>query len=73
MSRTRTPSGNEDTDFVRCKRCGFPCNTDRDKTGSGSGVRYEAITHTAATAPDDPVHVAGCGFCNTKNFLNWQR
>ena len=73
MSRTRTPSGNEDTTFGRCSRCGFPVNTDRDKTGDGSGVRYSAITHTATTAPDNPVVIAGCGFCGTKNFLNWQR
>ena len=71
--RQRTPSGNEDTTFGRCARCGFPVKTDRDKTGSGSGLRYEAISHTAATAPDNPIVVAGCGFCGTKNFLNWQR
>jgi len=73
MTRTRTPSGTEDTTHVRCKRCGFQCDTDRDRTGQGSGVRYDAISHTATTAPDDPVHIAGCPFCNTKNYLNWQR
>ena len=73
MAKTRIPQGNEDTNFVRCSRCGFFCNTERDARGSGSGVRYEAITHTASTAPDNPIHVAGCPFCNTKNFLNWNQ
>ncbi len=71
--RLRTPSGNEDTTFARCTRCGFPVKTDRDKTGPGSGVRYEAITHTAATAPDNPVVFSGCPFCGSRNYENWQR
>jgi hypothetical protein len=58
---------------VRCKRCGFLCDTGRDKTGSGSGVTYVSITHTATTCPDDPMVIAGCPFCGTKNYLNWQR
>jgi hypothetical protein len=71
--RQRTPSGNEDATFKRCKKCGFPCDTSRDKTGSGSGIRYEAIIHTATTAPDNPVVTSGCPFCGTRNYLNWQR
>jgi len=73
VSRTRTPSGNEDTTFVRCKKCGFPCNTDRDKTGSGSGLSYVAVSHTADTCPDNPTKISGCAFCGTRNYLNWQR
>lgn len=71
--RLRTPSGNEDTTFGRCARCGFPVNTDRDKTGPGSGLRYDAISHTATTAPDNPVVTSGCAFCGTKAYLTWQR
>jgi len=48
-------------------------DTARDKTGSGSGLRYDSIAHTAATAPDNSVVIAGCPFCGTKNYLNWQR
>jgi len=73
MGKTRTPSGNEDTTFFRCTRCGFPCNTDRDKTGSGSGLTYVAVTHTQDQCPDDPVVVAGCPFCGTKAYKTWQR
>ncbi len=68
MTRQRTPSGNEDTTFVRCKRCKFPCNTERDRSGDGSGVRLEAITHTASTAPHNPVVFVGCPFCGTKAY-----
>ena len=71
--RQRTPSGNEDTTMKRCQRCGFPCDTSRDKTGPGSGVRFEAITHTATTAPDNPVVFSGCPLCGTRNYENWQR
>lgn len=74
MAKTRNPSGNEDTDKVRCKRCGFRgVDKTRDKTGSGSGLRYDSITHTASTAPDNPVVVSGCPFCGTRSYENWSR
>jgi hypothetical protein len=68
--RTRTPSGNEDN-MVRCKRCGFPCDSERDKTGAGEGLTYVAVTHTASTCPDDPTVVSGCPFCGTRNYDKW--
>ena len=76
MARTRTPSGNEDTTSVRCKRCRHWCNTDKDKTGPGSGV---SLVYTTTVGNDgtwtgyDPTHTAGCPFCNTKNYKDWQR
>jgi len=74
MAKTRTPTGNEDSNKVRCRRCGFTgVDKLRDKTGSGSGIRYESITHTAATAPDNPIVFAGCPECGTKAYLTWQR
>ncbi len=73
MSRTRTPSGNEDETFVRCRRCGVPLDTDRNKSGSGSGLTYVAVTHTQSQCPDDPTVVSGCWFCGTRNYLNWQK
>ncbi len=73
MSRTNTPSGNEDT-TMRCKRCGFPAvDTQRDKTGSGSGLIYVAVTHTATSCPDNPTVIAGCPFCGCKAYKTWQK
>lgn len=72
--KTRNPTGNEDSNKVRCKRCGFfGVDKERDKTGSGSGIRYESVTHTASTAPDNPIVISGCPNCGTKNYLNWSR
>ena len=76
MARTRTPSGNEDTTTFRCRRCGFPCNLDKDKTGPGSGV---SLVYTTTVGNDgtwtgyDPTVVAGCIFCGSKNYKDWQR
>ena len=68
--KTRIPSGNEDSNKTRCKRCGFlGVDTERDKTGGGSGIRLESITHTADTAPDNPVVISGCPFCGSRNYL----
>jgi len=72
MARTKIPSGNEDVNVFRCTRCGFLCDLSRDKTGPGSGLRYDSISHSSDTAPDDPVVVQGCPFCGTKNYQNWQ-
>jgi hypothetical protein len=71
--RTRNTTGNEDNNFFRCKRCGFPCDLSRDKTGPGSGLNYVEISHTTDTAPDDPQVIAGCPMCGTKNYKNWQQ
>ena len=71
--KIRQPQGNEDSNKIRCQRCGFWCDTARDKTGSGSGIRLVSITHTADTAPDNPTVIAGCPKCGTKNYLNWMR
>ena len=73
MAKTNRPTGNEDTTFTRCRRCGFPCDTSRDKTGDGSGLTYVSVSHTATYCPDDPTVVAGCPQCGSKNFMNWQR
>ncbi len=87
--KSRQPQGNEDSNKTRCRRCGFlGVDKKRDKSGPGSGLRYEAIPHTAtfvrydiatnawvtaSSAPDDPIRIAGCGFCGTKNYENWAR
>ena len=74
MSRTRIPHGNEDVNFFRCKRCNFPCNLSRDKTGTGSGLRYDDVTYTGDNVgPSDPVAISGCPYCGTKNYKNWQK
>lgn len=71
--RTRTPTGTEDKNFFRCKRCHFPCNTERDRTsGSESGVTLVEKTIGLGTA-FDPVVSAGCSFCGTFNYKTWQR
>lgn len=72
MAYTRRPTGNEDTDFFRCKRCGFPCNLSRDKTGPGSGLTYSSIIEGSGTITV-PVVQQGCPFCGTKNYKDWQR
>lgn len=70
--RQRIPTGNEDNDKVQCKRCGFWCDLQRDKRGSGSGVLLTATTISGRTLYD-PEHASGCPFCNTKAYLTWQR
>ncbi len=72
MARTRKAEGNEDN-MVRCKRCGFPCDTTRDKTGSGSGLTYVAVTHSATACPDNPTVVSGCPQCGSRNYRNWEQ
>lgn len=71
MSRTRTPSGNEDTTTKRCKRCGFPVKTDRDKTGPGSGVRYSALTDAAS--PDGPGQITKFDPSTGLSTTEWTR
>ena len=72
MARTKTPTGNETTTKIRCKRCHFWCDTERDKTGSGSGVSLVSTTDAGRTFYDPQV-VAGCPNCGTKNYMNWQK
>lgn len=73
MARTRNPSGNEDTNFFRCKRCGFPCDLSRDKTGPGSGLTYASVVVEGTTFTYNPTASQGCGLCGCKNYKNWQR
>jgi len=73
MAHTKIPTGNEDVNVFRCKRCGQWCDLVRDKTGPGEGIRYESITHTADTAPDNPIVTRGCPYCGTLNYQNWNR
>jgi len=72
MAKTKIPSGNEDTTSFKCRRCGFVCNTERDKIGSGSGVSLDATTING-TSLYDPTVVAGCPFCGSFNYKTWQR
>ena len=67
--RNRTPSGNEDVHFFRCVRCGFPCDMSRDKIVQGTGIRNTEVSHTADTAPDDPVTgYGGCPQCGQGDY-----
>ena len=67
--KSRIPSGNEDRNFFRCVRCGFPCDLSRDKIVRGTGIRNKAISHTASTAPDDPVTgYGGCAQCGCGDY-----
>ena len=69
MAHTKNPSGNEDRNKTRCVRCGFWCDLSRDKIVSGTGIRNEAISHTASTAPDDPVTgYGGCPQCGAGDY-----
>lgn len=72
MAKTKIPHGNEDTTSFKCKRCGFTCNTDRDRTGSGSGISLTAITINGKSLYD-PIVSSGCPFCGTRNYKNWQK
>jgi len=72
MAFQKIPSGNEDTNSFRCKRCGFWCNLERDKTGDGEGVALVSTTDGSRTYYD-PQHRSGCPLCNTKNYMNWQK
>lgn len=72
MAKTKTPHGNEDDSFFRCRRCNFPVNLRRDKTGSGSGISLTAITINGKSLYD-PVVSSGCPFCGTRNYKNWQK
>ena len=74
--RTRKVTVNDEPEKVRCKRCGFMCDTSRDRTdGNGDGITYVPITHSADTAPHDPTvkKGQGCPFCGTYNYLTWKR
>ena len=75
MAKTRTPTGNEDYNFFRCKRCKFPCDLSRDRTGTGEGLRYDTLSRETrtGTGPDDPVVTSGCPQCGCKNYINWQK
>ena len=67
--KTRTPSGNEDVNFFRCIRCGFPCDLSRDKIVSGTGLVYTAISHAEqAAAPDDHTVRGGCPQCGKGDY-----
>jgi len=69
MAKTRRPTGNEDTGFFRCVLCGFPCDLTRDKIVRGTGIKNTAITHTASTAPDDPITgYGGCPQCGKGDY-----
>lgn len=70
--KTRIPSGGEETK-VKCRRCGFLCDTSRDKTGAGSGLRYESVEYDGSTVAYKDIVVAGCPMCGTKNYKNWTR
>lgn len=50
MAKNRIPTGNEDVNFVRCKRCGFPCDSSRDKISPGNGKIYTAIPGSQRTS-----------------------
>ena len=64
---------NKDTTFFRCKRCHFPCNTDRDRSsGSGSGVNLVEKTIGSGIAFDPEVS-GGCPQCGSYAFKTWQR
>jgi hypothetical protein len=74
MSRQRTPIGNEDTNFFRCRRCGFPCDLSRDRLGPGTGISHDVLDRdSGVTGPDDPVVKGGCAQCGSKNYINYQR
>jgi len=64
---------NEDYNFFRCKRCGFPLDLSRDKEASRASVTYAALSGVTDTAApyNDTINV-GCPFCGTVNFKNWK-
>jgi len=73
--RQRIPSGNEDVNKVRCKRCGFWCDLSRDSIVQGSGVSITTVTHTSADDPhvdegvgDSPTYTAGCPQCGKGDY-----
>jgi len=66
--KTRTPIGNEDSEFVRCVRCGFPCNLSRDKVKAGNGNVYFDYTHTQDQAPNDFRSTFGCPKCGRGEY-----
>lgn len=67
---TKRARGLDDDNKVRCKKCGFICDLERDKQGDGSGVTFTSVTDSAS---DNPVAVSGCPFCGTRNYTGWQR
>lgn len=67
--RTKIPTGNEDVNFFRCVRCGFPCDLKRDRIGQGTGITYTVQSRgTGVTGPDDPVVRSGCPQCGKRSY-----
>ena len=73
MKQNPPNATNEDINFFRCKRCGFPLDLSRDKEAPYASVTYTAQTGvTAADVPKlDTINV-GCPKCGTPNFRNWE-
>lgn len=70
MARTRIPSGNEDTDFVKCRRCGFPCKLSRDKIKPGNGKVFTTLTGVVSQTqyPDNWTVTYGCPQCGRGDY-----
>ena len=60
-----------ESNYVRCKQCGFIVNRKVNTPGSGWGnVTTEAITTIAGGTANarNPISTAGCPFCNSSEF-----
>lgn len=65
-------SSYKDDRYVRCSRCGWICQLDREArhpygSRAGWGLKYE---DTAASDVDDPKVISGCPQCGTFLYRN---
>jgi len=73
MKQNPPKATNEDINFFRCKRCGFPIDLSRDKEAPYASITYTALTGvTGADNPKNDVINVGCPFCGTPNYRNWE-
>ena len=70
MAKTRTPIGNEDSDYIRCSYCNFYCLLTRDKRFDGNGNSYTTLTGVVSQEqyPDDWTVKFGCPQCGKGDY-----
>lgn len=74
MKQNSKGDTNDDYNFYRCKRCGFPIDLSRDKEAPRMAMSFTSHTGVSSlTVPKNVTPKAGCPFCGCVNYRNWQQ